>query len=637
MARRIQSGIPHRLGACACEVGRGRQDLGNEEADEQTSEFDNVVGNAPRDPKHSVYAVSYSDLNDSENGKAGFRLDGFDDEASQLACSITPWAGYDKLSDSPKLIYKTKGDLKDNDDDSFPKVTITLRPLCSVLDYVYTGNANNSGEGEVGFESDDTSDDLYRVAYWDSGVQIPDGFNDPEGNGETYTANYQRFAQYCLDDGDHPNGLFRKLTHYEVNYWRNKDRPSDTETPHSPQESWEIEPTIYPHHPDNEAYDFLRNESYDFRYRYPANYFGKYGTMGISEDQINDGNAYFYIHYNAINLEGGGEQFPEVKLFDWAWEPYVNPPAGEEGHKTPWENPEFEPNDDALFSDEGIAPIIKGWYWDSPDPPTKNKGIFAIVGNTAFKTLKSIRKRYPYSFRASYEQQMEASVVDHYDWNGNGNTFVYTDYVGGLATLFRIPARYSTNTLFLSDNAGMGYKFGNKQNTFACDAYWRLEVNAELADWNSKKETVIDQMTGLPKTIITGMKVKGYIRLGSMPLKKSQSNQGLYSNSNFFGSFGGFFGGYFYGMNASFISPSVIFRTERRTYGFDDNGKQLWESLRYDAGTIEWEVTLSEKNCKGKPMFVKDIKISPQGLERWDSESSLCYINDFVVTSVEMP
>lgn len=633
MTRRIQSGIPHRVGACACEVGKGRQDMGVVDADEQTSEFDNVVGNAPRDPKHNVYAVTYTDTTDSENGKAGFRLDGFDDDATQLACAITPWSGYSNLGEEPKLIYKTKGDINESDDESFPKITITLRPLCSVLDYVYTGNANSSGEGEVGFESEDTADDLYRVAYWSSGVQIPDGFTDPEGNSRVYTENYQRFASYCLDDGDHPNGLFRRLTHYEINYWRSKDRPSETPNPHSAQESWEIEPTIYPRHPDNEAYNFLRNESYDFRYRFPSNYFGKYGVMGLPDELVGDGNSYFYIHYNAINLDDGSEQFPEVKLFDWAWEPYVNPPIGEVGHKTSWENPEFEPNGDLQQSDEGIAPIIKGWYWDSTTPPTKNNGMFAIVGSENFKTLKYIRKRYPYSFRARYQRQMEVDVIDHYDWDGNGNTFIYTDYYdsGNLSRLVRTPARYSSNAIFTGDNIGQGYRFGNLDNSFACDAYWRLEVTAELADWNSKKTLTTDPLTGQPKTVTTGLKVKGYIRLGSMQLEHSNSSQGLYSSGGYFGYF---YGGY--GINTSFISPSVVFRTKRRTYGFDDNGRQLWESVRYDAGTIEWEVTLTEANAKGKPIKVKDIKLSPNGLESWE-DNSLVYISDFVVTSVEMP
>jgi hypothetical protein len=624
------------VGACGCEVGRGRQDEGNEEPDEQTSEFDNVVGNRARDPKHNLFTVTYSDSEDSENGKKNFRLDGFDDDATELACAITPWAGYDNLTEDPQLIFKTKGDINGDEDDIFPKITITLRPLMSVLDYTYTGNANKSGEGEIGFESEDRGDDLYRVAYWDSGVPIPNGFTDPEGNQDVYVANFDRFAQYCLDDSDHPDGLFRRLTHYEENYWRSRDRPSTAPNPHSSQLPYEIEPTIYPRHPQNEAYNFLRNEAYDFRYRFPEGYFGKYGVIGQTQENADSGEPHFYIHYNAITLDDGSQQFLEVKLMDWGWTPYVNPPQGEEGHKTSWENPEFEPNGNAQQSDEGIAPIIKGWYWDSTTPPTKNKGMFAIVGSDNFKTVKLIRKRYPYSFRARYEEQMEIRTVDHYDWDGDGNTFVYTENGGnpqdGLAYLNRIPASYSSNRIFTGQ---FGNKFGNKENTFACDTYWRLEVDAELADWNSREETVIDPITGQPKKKITGAKIKGYIRLGSMQLERSYSQQGLYSTSNYFPPFGGFFGLSFQ-IPFNFISPSVVFRTKRRTIGFDDSGKQLWESIRYDAGTIEWEVTLTEENAKGKPIKVKDIKLSPNGIESWE-ENSLVFINDFVVTSVELP
>jgi hypothetical protein len=159
-----------------------------------------------------------------------------------------------------------------------------------------------------------------------------------------------------------------------------------------------------------------------------------------------------------------------------------------------------------------------------------------------------------------------------------------------------------------------------------------MEITAELADWNSKTEYTADQYTGAVKKKVTGVKIKGYIQLGKMILERSSAKAGLYSL------LGEGVGDYSYTpYGANFISPSVVFRTKRRTIGFDEQGRQLWDSLRLDAGQIEWEVELSEANAKNKPVSFKDVKLVDGGVDgRWEP-NTIIYISDFVVTDVIMP
>jgi hypothetical protein len=504
-----------------------------------------------------------------------------------------------------------------------------------VLNYQYTGNANPSGEGEIGFESLNPSDDFYKVPYYASSSAFPNYFADPQAHFTAWEEANNAFVTYCLDNGDHPDGMFKRLEHQSETYWREADRPPEKQEPHIPLADYEIEPKIYPRHPQEEAYKFLRNESYDFRYRYPSNYFTKYGTFTKAEDNPNS----FYIKYAEITLpqsEGGGQgtsQFEATELMDWGWSLHENAPIGDPSRIDSSSNPEF-PQD---AQREGVAPIIKGFYWDSNTPPVKNNGVYAVVGSQSFKTTKVIRKRYPYSFRLSDEIQQRLAVIDHFQSSSAGNRklMVLPDHQSNFL-VYAEPARFTcpSGTAFESAVATSGKTFGNTKNTYSCDTYWRLEVDSRLADWNSKKEIQVDPNTGLPKTVVTGATIKGYIQLASYSLVSDTSQAGYYSGSYIPFQSQTFFGG----IDFSFISPSVVFTTRRRTIGFSDTGQQLTESVRYDAGQIPWEVKLTEANCKGKPMMVKDIRIAPNGVEGWQGEeNSLVFVHDFVVTEVTLP
>lgn len=628
MTERHESGIPHRVAAIFCELGKSREELGIDEATETTQEWDNIVGNAPRDPKNSIYTVTYND------NTMGVPNDGINDDATRLGASITAFGSYPAKEDNPfgdpVLAVKIKGDL----DREFPKITITLRPLCNELQYQYTGNANKSGEGEVGYETpngDPMGDDLYKIAYYDSGQSTGLGFDFDNG---IFEENLAEFTREIIDPQMNSQ-YFPTLTLEETHYWKLSDKPAEEPTPWEGLNQWDIEPSIYPRLPSEEPYNFLRNETYDFRYRYPSEYLaGKCGAL-----EMNDG---YFIKYQGFeippeNAPNGveGLMIPDSVLGTWT-HTKINP-AQNIPPITASSNPFFEPSEYSYASDSGIAPIIKGWFWDSTTPPTQNRGLYAVVASQNFKTFKKIRKRYAYSFRASYEEQPRISVIDHYNWDSSGNqiwSVVYDDFGetegGNIIGYFTRPVIYEMpHGRFPQGQQA----FGNQKNFFNCTAFWALEVTAKLEEWNSKKVT--NQQTG--KTSIVGAKIRGYIKLATMLLEKQGSSA---SGSAYYYSFFNTpkYGYFYYTPDTSFISPSVVFRCKRRTIGFDDQGRQIWDEYRFDAGEIPWEVTLTEANAKGKPIKVKDIRIAPYGVSGWRGEdNTLCYIHDFVVTQVIPP
>lgn len=638
MSRHHESGIPHRLGACFCETGKSREEMGIDEATETTSDWDNIVGNAPRDPKHTIYAVSYFDQTDSEGGRLGYTEDGINDGATTLGCAIVAWGSYPTKSGdfdtNPELIVKIKRDIDEmSDENLFPKITLTLRPFRNTLDYQYTGNANDSGEGEIGYESEDLEKDLYKIAYWDSGNPIPQPSDYDDlfysAGTEQYQTNQNEFVSYCVD---HFGGkFFPALTLQETHYWKSRDRPSESETPWEPLKEWDIEPRLYPRLPSEPEYNFLRNESYDFRYRYPSDYFTKYGILSMQYAWMEE-YPKFYIAYNGIPYPYDNDYwllYP-VSLGEWKYDLLQQDPNNPISIQN--SNPEFEPNDDQYASDEGIAPIIKGWYWNGTTPPATNRGMYSVVASENYKTVKRIRKRYAYSFRAEgMPWNPDIQVFDHYNANDGGNVTVFwNDFNPENSYWTAIPATYRCHPQSVLNAGLLVESWGNQKTWFNCDATWALEVDCKIEDWNFREEITTDPLTGQPKKTLVGATIKGYIRFGVMPLEMGYSKVGLMSSA-----FTTLYTG-FEGIN-SWISPSVVYRTKRRTYGFDENGKQLWESVRLDGGTVEWSITLTAEHAKGKPVKIREIDIAPNGNRGRMESMTLCYIADFVVTQVIPP
>lgn len=603
MTTRICFGIPHRVGACACEIGKDREASGVVEMTETSTSWTNCVANQPRQPGHSIYSISYTDLTPG---------DGKNDGVSALAASIKCWSGYGAAAPGdPQLIYKTKGDVAAGVSGSFPSIKITLRPLKTVLNYEYAGNLNVSGQGELGFEALNQADDTISVNYWEGDEAIPSYFPDMGGAQFTaWQANLQGFRDYI--DDTLQGGVMVTLA--ETHYFKSADRPGTEPTPWQPLTGLEIDPTFNPRLPSMQSYAFGRNESFDYRYRFPANYLTKYGTLNMPTGYL------VALPEYPIADSDPAIVIPAIEQGQWTWQtisqldPSFQPPL----------NPLFEPDTNDIYFGglnigEGVAPVVKGWYWDSPTPPTN--GLKGVFQSTSFKMLKEVRKRYPYSFLAVQDRNEVYSVVDHRE----GNQMLYEDNQNpGSGYYIRTPAFYD--------------HFVNKTNTFQAIAWWRLELNAELCGWNSKKTVSVDAETQQQTTTIAGATIKGYIKLGMKALEPSGSEQGLYSNaftSEYFPQFWDRFTG---------IAPSFVYRCKVDTY-FDEDFVQRYEVLEYDGGEIPWEVTLTEDNCKGQPTAFLDFPITSgaelpgeqPGQPGSVPENSLVFIKDFVITEVILP
>lgn len=597
MTTRIAFGIPHRVGACACQIGKGREDQGVVEATETTSNWDNVVANKPIDPGHSISAVAYKDI------KPG---DGQNDGVTSLATHIRCWTGYPEQAGlDPKLIIKTKGDVAAGEGGSFPSITITLRPLKTVLGYEYAGNLNASGQGEVGYESPNGADDVLDVNYFEGELEMPS--DDLQANASAWADNQFSFTYFVTDI----MGGGQMVTLNETHYFKSADRPGDEPTPWQPLSGLELDPTFHPRLPSMDAYEFGRNESIDFRYRYPANYINKYGFLTMPTGYL--------VALPAISFDGV-EVFPAIPQGTWEWETfYQNDPSFQ-----PPLNPLFQPaTNDIYFGsysiDEGIAPVVKGWYWDSPTPPTN--GLKGLFQSTSFKMLKQVRKRYPFSFLVTDSRVEEYRVVDHKP--GNQRVVEDVNSPGNNYTM-RSPSFYDEAV--------------TKLNTFQGIAWWRMEVDAELCGWNSKKTVTTDAETQTTQTTIVGATIKGVIKLGMKALQPSYSEQGLYSSmytQEYFGSFWDRFTG---------IAPSFVYRCVPEVY-FDENFIQRYYIPEYDAGEIPWQVTLDEDNAKGKPIQFLDFPLTSgaelpgqnPGQPGSVPDNSLVFIKDIIVTEVILP
>lgn len=604
MTTKIAFGIPHRVGACFCEVGKSREDPGVTDPTEITSDWDNVVANKPRSPGNSIVAVAYTDK---------VQDDGKNDGVNSLAVSISCWSGYANLGEAdPKLIVKAKGDVAGGVNGSFPSIQITLRPLKTALDYSYAGNLNVSGQGEMGYESQNQADDSITVNHWQAPETIPSYWADENNPGAAMSAAHQQnqeaYSSYVSDTLQ--GGVMVNLS--ETHYFKSADRPGSEATPWQPLSGLELDPTFFPRLPSMDAFNFTRNESIDFRYLFPPDYLTKYGAMNMPTGYL--------VELPEVAIPGGEYTIPTIPQGTWTWQTI----AQADPSYQPPRNPLFEPSGNDIYwgtpaIKEGVAPVIKGWYWDSPTPPTN--GLQGIFTSTSFKMLKQVRKRYPFSFLVENERVEFFDIVDHKP----GNQMIYEDpQAPGFGYFKREPAFYDHNE--------------TKTNTFKAIAWWRMEVSAELCQWNSKTVQGTDPVTGQPKVTIAGATIKGYIKLGMKALQPSYSESGLYSSaytnvgfSTFWDRFCG-------------VTPSFVYRCKVETY-FDEDFIQRFEILEYDGGTIPWEVTLDEDNATGQPKVFLDFPITSgaelpgeaPGQPGSVPTNSLVFIKDFVVTEVILP
>ena len=604
MTTRICFGIPHRVGACACQIGKGREEIGVIPATETTTDFSNVVANKPILPGHSISAVAYTDQ------VAG---DGKNDGVSSLATSIMCWPNYPvhqgEGDTDPVLIYKVKGDVANGVLGSFPKITITMRPLKSVLDYSYAGNFNPSGQGEIGYESQGGAGDTITLNHFKPSNAIPwqtfftDGGTQQQA---AYDLNAIEFETYVQDTMN--GGTIVNLA--ETHYFKSEDRPSNEPTPFEPLSGQELDVTFHPNLPSLPSFDFGRNESIDFRYLYPSNYLTKYGVMTMATGSL--------VALPAVEYDGATVH-PAIPQGTWQWQTITQFAPG---YVPPDPNPIFPPPTSDIFINsasimEGVAPVIKGWFWDSSTPPTNGwEGMFT---SNSFKMLKQVRKRYSFSFLAKENRTETYSVIDHLEGNqllSSNNQSPATAYTN------RTPAIYTQSV--------------ENESTFQAIAWWRMEITATLCGWNSKKTFNPNPPPGQPNITIVGATIKGVIKLKMKALQPSYSEQGLYSSV--------FTPNYVLTAPINGVTPSFVFRCVAEEY-FDEDFIQRYTIPEYDAGEIPWEVTLNEENSTGQPKGFLDFPLTssaelPGGSPGGDGsvpENSVVYVSDFIVTEVILP
>ena len=603
MTTRICFGIPHRVGACACQIGKGREDTGVVAATETTSDFQNVVANKPILPGHTISAVAYTDQ------VAG---DGKNDGVNSLATSIRCWPNYPKhLGEGdldPVLIYKVKGDVTNGVLGSFPKITITMRPLKTVLDYSYTGNFNPSGQGEIGFESPGGAGDTIILNHFKPSNAIPwqtyftDGGTQQQAAYDLNAIEFETYVQDTMSGGT-------TVTLAETHYFKSEDRPPNEPTPFAPLSGQELDVTFHPNLPSLPSFDFGRNESIDFRYLYPSDYLTKYGFLNMPTGSP--------VALPAVEFDGV-QVHPAIPQGIWQWQTLtqIDP-----SFQPPDPNPIFPPPTSDIFFNslsikEGIAPVIKGWYWDSSTPPTNGwEGMFT---SNSFKMLKQVRKRYPFSFLAKENRTETYQVIDHLEGNQ-----MLTENIQSAGTSYtdRFPATYSQSV--------------ENESTFQAIAWWRMEITATLCGWNSKKTFNPNPPPGQPNITIVGATIKGVIKLKMKALQPSYSEQGLYSNTIVASQFSTPLHG---------VTPSFVFRCVAEEY-FDEDFIQRYVITEYEAGEIPWEVTLNEENSIGQPKGFLDFPLtsgaelpggSPGGAGSVP-ENSVVYVSDFIVTEVILP
>ena len=595
----IQSnGIPLRIAACNCLLGMTRDMEDFVVADEQFTDWEGIVGASMRDPQHIVVGVNYVDNRD------GTENDGFNDGATALCTILQPFQNYPEVVGSgqkPNLIIKARGKIKwKNGSPEFPAIKITLRPYKCELDYTYMGNFNKSGEGEVGYESSMERNGHFSYDdIWDTwqfeGEPTPNFYTDPVGNYTAQSKN-QREAEKQFEE----RGKMITLT--ETHYFKNNDRPADEKTPWEAVPDWVPNPTLYPRAETGEPYNFKRNESYDFRYRFPSWWFEQSKNIIIGTERSS-------IYLPEINDGAGYVFFPAVEATPWVSQPV--PTANVGIH----DNPFFDENK------EGIAPVIKGFYVDGQFPTTG--GYKALASSTALKGYKYIRKRYSFSFSVSCPASQQLIVPD----NTVGAVMVYYDpnYYGGIYS-DRFQAFYVIPRA--QDNIG-------STQTFDCTTWWRMEISAPLAEWNWDE---VEE---------SGTKISGWIILNKKVCDVNPSSTigvggGVHSSNWWYGG-GAYYSTAFYG----FAGLSPI--TAGKKFDFTDKF-----GIELPAGEIPWSVTISKSNAKmkkdGTDVFVPFFDF-PIGGSVWVDdgeggyteircgdpiENGASYISDFIVTDIEL-
>jgi hypothetical protein len=280
--------------------------------------------------------------------------------------------------------------------------------------------------------------------------------------------------------------------------------------------------------------------------------------------------------------------------------------------RTSDENPIYPPENKFYGAKvRGICPVMKGWYWDGGSFPTGINDSRQVFTNPSFKLYKYIRKRYSFSFNASDDNKNgRYAVLD------NNPSNVHTNYNGSVYETYR-DVYY--------------FPFVNQYNEFNCTAWWRMEINTELCEWNYDKK------------LKKGWKIKGTVLFAW---------RGLDAENPASGNIGGAIVGeyYWYGQDRG-IWPGRRYDTLKKRVSDEFVQPYVYEEYpAYEGGGIPFEVEVTETNAQGRPIAFLDFPIGGETyLYNSDGtikeiikcgtkpENSIVYISDFFITSIEPP
>lgn len=583
-------GIPKRLGATRCVLGTLRSSPETIEAQEDTTEYDNVTGCSARNPQHGVQFTE-------------------DEFGNNTFTAMSPYSSYpSKLplsTDNPDthLVIKARGELERADDGTwlFPKIKLTLRPLFTRLDYkwvadaVATSNIDSVTEFGGGYEEDVYGESIWQdfdFFYQYNAPTVPQ--DGTEAQSDAYIQARDDLENYFVERGTplYLQGDF---------YYRAEDRPPNLSQDYSPPlKPWEIDLNLYPRADGEEAYQFKKNESWDLRYRFPS-WYPQYGGSPFHIEDFTDiwGRWVFTPNPQILPSDnpfayGQSAFYKGIPQLLVPVEKYVRIQEG---------SPPF-------FPIKTPDPAGQATYSSFPE-------MYLLHEPKHLQVVTKVRKRYPYSFTTQCQSMNYPYPFFVYDSNP-ANVF-YGEDIEGLGFIYTI---WGSQFYFATRN------FGNESVAdpvkYDCQSWWRMEIETDRCEWN------------FDDSLDEGWTIKGYVKFGRKLLEVPQPYQG-----------GAVRGGmtFFYFSGGQAVSPT------NGVYPLPAFGFENWQSpeLDGDAGQTPFTIKITRDNALGKPVTVVDFPIGgqtfvPNGEGGYDPvqwgeapERSINFITDFVITEIIPP
>lgn len=640
----IAQGIPKRLGATRCVLGTLRSSPETTEADENTTEYDNVTGCSPRNPEHGVKGTIYEGETEEEN--------------YAMVTAMTPYSSYPTRlpsssdDDGTHIIIKARGELErdlESGEWLFPKLKLTIRPLFSRLNYKWVSDAvgisNLDSVTSFGgnYEEDINGESIWydfdflhepNYPYWGDDPITGTGVNRNAFVEDLLGQYYERGRQLRLE-GDF--------------YYKAADRPPNLSTDYSPPlRPWEIDLTLYPRADGEEAYEFKKNESWDLRYRSPT-WYPQYG--GTPLRFTTDG---YHIEYRWSTPNSGlASENPFSKPYRFNLSPeysrglpqrlvpvekYVRVQEG-----SPAAFPIEIPYPEGLYEDENgnilVEPYQIGVPWISPFPES-----YRLHKDRHIQIATRVRKRYPFSFDANTQDGGATRFFCH----DNNPANFYAPI---------LPFQDPPYTYFTLTVSGFQEYFATRRDLgltesvrFNCESWWRMEIDTERCEWNFNE--ALDE----------GWTIKGYIEFGKKLLEQPYHNDGTavigtgvndYTTNPSKRTDSKDGGTYTTPLTAGYQIGGTDYKTINQTsgvyplpaFGFSNPNPEEVD----DAGVAPFAVKVTKDNALGKPVAVLDFPIGgqtfvPDGSGGYDPvqwgdapERSIVFIKDFYITEIIPP